>query len=739
MGLWNGIRYLFQRNRLDRELDDELLAHLETRAAELRRSGLTAEDAMQQARREFGNISRSKEATRSAWGVTAFEGIAQDLRYGFRQLRRSPGFAATAILSLALGIGANTAIFQLLDALRLRSLPVRDPQQLVEVKVVGDTRMGLHNAWGSLTYPLWEQIRDHQESFSSAFAFSSDNLTLGDLSNRRTVRVFWVSGEAFPALDVRPIRGRLFTPADDRPGCANTAVVSHGFWQRNFGGQEAAIGSRIELNETPFTVVGVTEPEFFGVNVGRGFDVALPMCTVQHFPSRSTGSLTQKNFFWLGVMGRLKSGLTTSDAAHALNARSAAWFDATAPDGYDASRMETWRQLRMTAEPRAGGVSDLRSSYEPSLWLLLGITALVLGIACVNLANLMLARSSARVREYAVRMALGASRRRVIFQLLWESLLIAFGGAALGTALALFLSQAAIRLINSQRNTVELSLGLDWRTIAFIAAAAALASAIFGLSTAIYATRANATGQVNSGTRNATLDRGRFSFQRTLMVGQIAISFVLVIVSLLFTQSFRNLLTTDVGFRLDGLNYLALDFSRLHLRAASVKPYANDLLGRIRAIPGVESAAITNHVPLTNNSWSLNVRFSGKERAGDVPAHSQFTWISPGFFSTMGIPLKSGRKLETDGDNASTPRVILVNERFVRQYFGRGESHRADRTQSAGTRVPGNFVPDHRRCPKTRNTPPCAKSWCPSPMRPIFSIPRSHRTAGSWCDRSFLS
>ncbi len=278
MGLWSEIRerasYFLHRRRRDEELSDEILFHIEARTAELEQSGTSRDEALRQARREFGNRSRSMETTRQVWGVTALEGIAQDLRYGFRQLRRSPGFAATAILSLALGIGANTAIFELLNAVRLRSLPVRDPQQLVEVRVVGNTQMGLHNAWGVLTYPLWEQIRDHEESFSGAFAFSSDNLNLGQSDDRRVARVIWLSGEAFPALDVHPIRGRLFTTADDRPGCANTATISYGFWQREFGGQDSALGARIQLNETPFTVIGITGPDFFGVNVGRGFDVA---------------------------------------------------------------------------------------------------------------------------------------------------------------------------------------------------------------------------------------------------------------------------------------------------------------------------------------------------------------------------------------------------------------------------------------------------------------------------------
>jgi predicted permease len=668
MSLWERARYLFDRNKFDRELDEEVLAHIEARTAALQRDGLAAGDALRQARLEFGNVSRSKEATRRVWGLATFEGIAQDLRYGFRQLRSSPGFAATAVLSLALGIGANTAIFQLLDAVRLRSLPIRDPQQLAGVYVVGNTNMGVHNAWGSLTYPLWEQIRDHQESFSHAFAWSFDTFPLGQEADRRTARIFWTSGDAFPALDVHAMRGRLFTPADDLPGCANTAVISFGFWQRQFGGQESAVGSRIQLNETAFTVVGITPPEFIGINVGKGFDVALPMCAVEHFPGRSTGSLKQKNLFWLGVIGRLKEGVTTNAAARALTARSGAWFEAAAPSGYDASTLETWRKLRMSAEPAPGGIGALRDQYSASLWLLLGITGLVLCIACVNLANLLLARSNARAREYSVRMALGASRWRVIAQLFWESLLIAIGGAVVGSALAVFLSQAVIRFVSSGGEPIELNLGFDWHVIAFVTGAAIAASVVFGLSTSIYATRSQVTGRMNGGVRNSTLDRGRFSFQRALLVGQVAISLVLLIVSLLFTKSFRNLLTIDVGFQQDGLNYLYVDFSRVHVPTSGIKPYANDLLDRIRVIPGVKSAAITNHLPLSNSGWTLGVRFPGRERVDQADTFSHFMWISPGYFSTLGISLLSGRDVSAS-DTAAAPRVIVVNQQFVHEYL----------------------------------------------------------------------
>jgi putative ABC transport system permease protein len=319
VGLWSELtgraRYLFRRHQFNEELDDEILFHMEARAAELERSGLSPGEAHFQARREFGNIGRSKETTRRELGAAAFEGILQDLSYGARQLRGSPVFAITAILSLALGIGANTAIFQLLNAVRLRSLPVHDPQQLMEVKILGNARFGTHNSWDSLTYPLWEQIRDHQESFSGVFAWSFSDLSLGQGESARSVRIAWASGSAFPTLGVRAARGRLLDADDDRKGCAPVAVLGYGFWQRQFGGEDSAIGSsvvlsdRYELAEVPFPVVGVSDPGFSGLEVGRPYDVALPFCARERLYRSDDvdASLGNRSLFWVGVIGRLKT------------------------------------------------------------------------------------------------------------------------------------------------------------------------------------------------------------------------------------------------------------------------------------------------------------------------------------------------------------------------------------------------------------------------------------------------
>jgi putative ABC transport system permease protein len=692
MGLWSELagraRYLFQRRRFNQELDDEIRFHVETRATELEQSGLNPAEARFQARREFGNMGRSKETARRMFGAAAAEAILQDLGYGVRQLTGRPGFAITAILSLALGIGANTAIFQLLNAVRLRSLPVRNPQELVEVKIGGDARFGTHNSWDSLTYPLWEQIRDHQESFTGVFAWSFGDLSLGRGEAAHSVRIAWVSGSAFPTLGVHPASGRLLDISDDRESCAPVAVLGHGFWQRQFGAEDSALGSsvvlsdRYEVAEVPFSIVGVTQPEFLGLEIGRPFDLALPFCARERLyrAGDTDSSLRNRSLFWIGVIGRLKDGITAKQAAKQLEARSAPWFEAAAPTtDYDASAMGVWRRYRLTAEPRPRGIGQLRDNYETPLWMLLGITGLVLTIACMNLANLLLARSNARMREYSVRMALGASRARVVSQLFWESMLIALGGAAAGTALAAVLSRAVIQVVGMQMEGVQLDLGLDWRSgldwavIAFIAGVAMGACASFGLSTALYATRATAMRGATAGARNSTLDRRRFTFQRVLIAGQIAVSLVLVVASLLFVRSFHNLLSVDPGFRQQGLNYFFVDFVRAGLPKERMRPFANSLLQQVRAVPGVESAATSTFLPLAGGNWMLIIHVPGHEEASGEDAACEFDWVSPQYFAAMGIPLTAGRDFR-ESDSAGAPRVLVVNQDFVDKYFKNNEN-----------------------------------------------------------------
>ena len=592
------------------------------------------------------------------------ESTLRDVRLALRALGKSPGFTATAILTLALGIGANTAIFQLLDAVLLKSLPVANPQTLAAVQITGGN-LGFGISAGddtNLTYPLWQDIRKNQQSFSEVFAWSSTVFQLGQGLQERQTPGLWVSGEMFATLGVLPIRGRLFSAEDDRPGCGTPGVViSYGFWQSEFGGQDSAIGSTLTIEDHPIEVIGVTPPDFFGLEVGRKFDLAVPFCSLTGFYPNDA-SLSRRDYFWLSVMGRLKPGWTLAGASAQLKAISPGLIEATMPDRYTAQALETYRKFRLTAYPAGNGVSSLRKQYDTSLWLLLGTTGLVLLIACANLANLMLARGSTREREMAVRLALGASRWRLIRQLLSEGVMLAVAGAVLGAALAGLFSRSLVELLSTEGNLLRLDLRVDWRVLAFAAAIAVSTCVLFSLAPAFQSSRAEPIDALKIGSRGTTAGRGRFSFQRTLVVSQIAVSLVLLVGALLFVRSFRNLMAVDPGFRPKDIVITFVSWAKLNLPADRNMPFARDLLEQVRAIPQVEFATTATRTPFYG-SWTSGVSVEGSEGS------SKFTWASPGYFQTLQIPFVAGRDFN-DRDVSTSPRVAVVSETFVRKFLG---------------------------------------------------------------------
>lgn len=608
--------------------------------------------------------SRADDRHSSAWRV---ESLLQDVRFALRTLRKSWGFTLTAVLTLALGIGANTAIFQLLDAVRLRSLPIPNPGTLASVQFKNGNRgFGIASAdENSLTYPLWEQIRLHQRAFSDAFAWAeSGSGSLGEGAQERRARGLWVSGDTFTTLGISPLRGRFFSAQDDRPGCGLPgAVISYALWQSEFGGRDSAIGSKLIIVGRSTEVIGVTPRSFFGLEVGRSFDYAVPFCSLDTYFPR-LGTLSRLDFFWLHVLGRLKPGVTLQRASSELTAMTPSLIEATLPSGYGAPALAIYRNFRLVAVPGGNGVSALRQSYDTSLWLLLAITALVLLIACANLANLMLARASTRVREMAVRLALGASRWRLVRQLLSEGLLLVVWGALLGIVLAEIFSRSLIRFLGSEREAIQLDLSLDWLVLLFTGFLAVLTCLIFGLVPAFRSSRAAPGVVLKSGSRGTTAGRERFSFQRWLVVTQIAVSLVLLVGALLFVRSFWNLVTLDPGFRERGILVAVSDFRRLGFSPERAAGFTHELLAQVRALPQVESAATSTHIPLNGSAWNWNlgVHING------LDGSSKFTWISPGYFQTMGVPLLAGRDFD-ERDKRTSPRVAVVNETFVRRYL----------------------------------------------------------------------
>jgi predicted permease len=656
------LRSLFRRSQVERELDEELRYHIERQIEENIAKGMTEEEARCAAMRTLGGVEQRKEECRDMRRVNLIENTLQDLRFAGRTLRRSPVFTAVAVLSLALGIGANSAIFQLLNAVRLRSLPVANPQELAEARIAGGN-YGFGRQTGvnsELTYALWERIRKRQEAFSGIFAWGNADFSVGKGTEAQRVRGLWVSGDFFSTLGVRPEHGRLFTADDDHSGCGSAAgvVISYEFWQSHFGGEDSAIGKTLFVLGQPLTVIGVTPPEFFGLEVGKGFDVALPICT-------RAGALDRLDFFWLVVMGRLKPNWTLTQASAHLNAISPGIFEETTPPGYSSSSNEVYRNFRLTALPAGQGVSRLRTSYGTSLWLLLGITGLVLLIACANIANLMLARASAREREIALRVALGASRGRLIRQTLSESLLLAGFGAAIGAGLARLMSHSLISFLTTEGNPLRLDLSSDLRILAFTASVAVLTCIVFGIAPALRASQIEPVAAMKSGGRGLT-NRERYSFQRFFVIGQIAISLTLLVGAMLFVRSFRNLITLDAGFRQNGILFVDTDFERLRLPSERIVQFQTNLLEQIRSLPQVESAATSTCKPLAGPCWSQGVRVRGAQ--GEQEGGSRFTYVSPGYFKTMDIPVLAGRDFN-NFDTATSRQIVLVNETFARRFF----------------------------------------------------------------------
>jgi putative ABC transport system permease protein len=593
----------------------------------------------------------------------------RDALYGLRALRRTPVFAAVAILSLALGIGANAAIFQLIDTVRFRSLPVANPQGLTEVRADGVNGFGISAGFNSaVTYPLWEEIRAHQTAFASMFAWGNAHFLVGRGDEAKQVRGLWVSGDFFRVLGITPALGRLLTADDDRRGCgAGAAIVSHAFWQTHLGGREAAIGSTLTVQDQPFTVVGVTPARFTGLEVGQSFDIALPLCSAALWGE----GLDRRDLWWLTVMGRLAPDWTIPRADAYLRALSPGLLDATVPSGYGADLTAQYRAFRFGAIPAGRGVSRLRGAYGTSLSLLFSLTGLVLLITCANLATLTLARASAREREIAVRVAIGASRARVLSLMLIESLLVAVGGAALAVPVGLLSGRALIAFLDTATNPVALNLTADWRLISFVCAMAALTSILFGLLPALRVSFVDPIAAMRQSSRGLTVDRHRARFQRGLVVGQIAVSLVLIVSALLFVRSFRNLTLVDAGFEQEGtVAVWALDRQAADLSLEQRVAFQQRLVDEIGSVPGVAAAAAATHIPISGDSWWHFFRVPSL--AGDERQASRFTYVSPGYFETLRIPILSGRDFQKL-DNTSSPRVMLVNESFVRSHL-RGQS-----------------------------------------------------------------
>jgi len=576
------------------------------------------------------------------------------------------------VLSLALGIGANTAIFQLIDAVRLRTLPVQKPQELADIDL---GKGSLRSGWATtrsarLTYALWQQIHELPRAFTETIAWSATQFNLAQGGDVRNAEGLYVSGDFFNVLGVATVLGRTFTAVDDRPGCGVPgAVISYSFWQREFGGNPGVLGRSVKLDGHPFTILGVTPAGFFGVEVGNRYDVALPLCADPMFFEDGKGRIPDRIAWWLSAMGRLKPGWTIQRANAEMEALSPGIMEATLPPKYRPDTAKKYLANKLTVTPGGTGVSQLRGAYENPLWILLATTGLVLLIACANLANLLLARASVREREIAVRQAIGASRGRLIGQLLSESMLLALFGTALGALLAQALSRALVAFLSTTGNTVFVGLQLDPRVLGFMAGVALLTCILFGLAPAIRATNITPASAMRSGGRGITTGRERFGLRRILVVAQVSLSLVLLVGAFLFVRSLQKLLEIQPGFQPEGILAVSLDLRSGHYSKERMPEIYRDILDRLRVRTGAASVAQTLWAPVSGAGWDEDAWAHGTNRAHlDV----MFNRSSPGYFKTMETPLISGRDFE-ERDDLTAPKVAIVNEAFAQKIFGSGD------------------------------------------------------------------
>jgi predicted permease len=656
MGIFRRILALGRRSKLDREIDDEFQEHLRMRIQGNIAKGMSPEEAARAARLRFGNPVVMRERVDAEDAALGLDSLSRDIRYAIRGFAKSPAFTTVAIVTLALGIGANTAVFQLIDAVRLRSLPIQRPQELTDLRIVGGTHgFGINNGpYAHFTIPMWQEIRRHHDAFSGVFAWKGAGMRVGKRNEAKNVYGLEVSGEFFNVLGVSPWQGRLIEPQDEAGCTISKVVVSYPYWRSEMGGVAITPSSTMIVEGRSVQVLGVTPPSFFGMVVGDRFDVAYPTCIPPNPP---------RNVFDFSVMGRLKPGWNLDRASAYLGSLSPGIFQATTPTGYGPEATNKYQAFRLAAYPAGAGVSTLRNSYDTSLQLLLAITGLVLLIACANLANLMLARASVRQREMAIRIALGASRRRLLRQLLIESSLLAISGATLGVALAQPLSRLLVASLSTSQGSIQLSIVTDWRVLLFAAGVAAVTCIVFGTVPAMRGISADPITSLKPGDRGTTGSRERFSVQRLMVITQIAVSMVLLVGALLFVRSYRNLMTLDPGIRESGITVGFFDYSTLTIKPENEAEFKRQLVDNVRSLPGVQNAASTNTIPLDGSSWSHAVH------VGATEGSSKFTYASPSYFATMGIPLLTGRNFAAT-DTIDSPHVLIVNQAFIRRFLG---------------------------------------------------------------------
>jgi predicted permease len=687
-------RALWKRSQQDHDLNDEMRFHIEARTEDLIRAGLPREEALRRARIEFGCLDKTKEECRESRRINWLEDLLQDVRFALRMIRKSPGFTAVAVLTLALGIGANTAIFSLINAVMLKTLPVKDPQQLVLLKwdsskwPPGFVQSGGDSDF-SFSYPVFEEFREQDRVLSSIFAFASlgfgdQNSTVSLNGEPTLANGEMVTGGFFPGLGVSPLLGRAIVEADEQPGAPRVAVISYAYWTRRFSRDPSILGTSILLNNLPFTIVGVTRANFYGIQPGTEPDLYVALADLPNLGPWGSHSFTPpvyttRNCICLNIMGRLRPQVTS----HEVQATLDAVFRRSLAADWTPKNPEDIPHLSLASAGR--GLNNLREASSQSLFILMVVVGAVLLIACANLATLLLARATGRQREIAVRLALGASRFRLVRQLLTESILLSSIGAALGLGFAYWGTQALIVMMSRSDSRIVLDVRPEPVVLLFTLVVAGIAGVLFGLIPAFRATAFDLSSTVKENASNFSGGYRGFLIGKSLVVVQIAVSLVLTIGAGLFVRTLQNLEHKDIGFNQKNLLLFGLNPAPNGYEGQRMIDFYTQLLERLQSMPGVSSATLYEFRPLSRSSSNTPITAEGSGRKAD---DSIVRWgtVGPEFFKIMQIPILLGRGIDAS-DTATSPKIAVVNEAFARHYFANEDplGHRISFGDKIGT------------------------------------------------------
>jgi predicted permease len=660
---------LVRGKRMEHDLDRELRYHLERRVTDLTATGLSEPEARRQAALEFGSVAQVREEVQDAWVSRWLRDMAHDLRYSARVLRASPGFTVTAALSLALGIGANTAIFSFMDSILLRSLPVNDPQSLVRLawRTRQDEVHGMNRhddsylegktgfVGGFFAYPAFELFRRNDAVFSNVFGYQgAGDLNLSIAGQAEIAKTEYVTGDYFRGLGISPASGRLIAPDDDISGAPPVAVISFALSEKRFGGPSNAAGQQVLLNNLPFTVIGVAPPEFFGVDPAVAPDAYVPMRTQGLWEPNDRKWATGQRFIdpdfdWVDIMARLRPGVTPAQAQSIL-ASQFAQFEHTLTK--ERSRDDLASLIVLDG---ARGLDSLRRTYSKPLYVLLALVGLILTIACANIANLLLTRAASRRREIAVRLSMGAARTRLVRQLLTESVLLAAIGGALGVVVTVWGIRALALLLG-------LHADLNWRVLAAAAALSIMTGIVFGLAPALQATRIDLAPALKQSRAGGT--RTRSGPGRVLVVAQIAFTLLILVAAGLFAQTLSNLQSIELGFNRENVLTFAINAGQAGYRAPAIVPFYENLRAQFATIPGVKSASLSQLALLGQGRTMTMIGLPDEKPKGSLILN-----VGANFFSTMQIPTLLGREIDTS-DRANTLMTAVVNRAFAKQWFG---------------------------------------------------------------------